>query len=159
MFSRPEKSRLKPAASSSSDTTRPPQAASPECSGTIPASTRSVEVLPAPLRPTMPTVSPGAMWRLTPCSAGTASGPAALDPSRSPLSVRPASARTSNERVASRSTISPGAQRRAADGGAAAHTTTASSPSIRRNTNVPAASATAATAHTYTICPRPGAVP
>ena len=35
-------------------------------SGTIPASTRSVEVLPAPLRPTIPTVSPGSIPSVTP---------------------------------------------------------------------------------------------
>jgi hypothetical protein len=34
-----------------------------------PGRTRRVEDFPAPLRPTMPTVSPGAMRRLTPSSA------------------------------------------------------------------------------------------
>jgi hypothetical protein len=108
MFSRPEKSRLKPEPSSSSDTIRPPEAASPDCRGTMPASTRRVEVLPAPLRPTIPTVSPGSMWRETPRSAGTGGGPSAREPRSRPLKVRAWSARMENERVASRRTISPG---------------------------------------------------
>src|SRR3954452_8429830 len=58
MFSRPVKSRPKPAPSSSSATARPPTSTRPASSGTMPARTRSVDVLPAPLRPTMPTVSP-----------------------------------------------------------------------------------------------------
>ena len=88
MFSRPEKSRLNPAANSSSDTTRPPQPASPDSSGMIPASTRSVEVLPAPLRPTIPTVSPGSMRSVTPCSAGTGRAAPRRRAEQQPLSVR-----------------------------------------------------------------------
>ena len=67
---------------------RPAEDASPDCSGTIPASTRSVEVLPAPLRPTIPTVSPGSMCNDTPLSAGTGGGPCARAPRRRPLKVR-----------------------------------------------------------------------
>ena len=69
MFSRPVNSRPNPAPSSISVATRPPHPAKPRCSGMIPASTRSVEVLPAPLRPTMPNVSPGPTRTETPARA------------------------------------------------------------------------------------------
>ena len=109
MFSRPEKSRPKPAPSSSWATTWPPQATRPEFSGTIPDSTRSVEDLPAPLRPTMPTVSPGSMRSETSRSACTGAGPPArLRPMSISFSVRPRSALTLNAREACSSTISPG---------------------------------------------------
>ena len=60
MFSRPVKSSPNPAPNSSSATTRPPHSARPESSGTMPARQRRSDVLPAPLRPTIPTASPGA---------------------------------------------------------------------------------------------------
>ena len=133
MFSRPEKSRLKPAPSSSSDTIRPPQPASPDCSGMIPASTRSVEVLPAPLRPTIPTVSPGSIRSVTPWSAGTGGGPPRAPAEQHALQrARLVGADVERaRRVVQDDLARPQVER--------AHTTTASSPSIRRNTSAPSA--------------------
>ena len=149
MFSRPEKSRPKPAPSLSWATTWPPHATRPEFSGTIPDSTRSVDDFPAPLRPTIPTVSPGSMRSETSFSASTGAGPPARClPMSISLSVRPRSALTLNDRDACSRTISPGRDALVERGTAAAtaHTTTASSPCMRRNSASPPASAIAAAA-------------
>ena len=89
MFSRPVKSRPKPAPSSSSATTRPPHVgAARSRAGRSRRGTRSVDVLPAPLRPTIPTVSPGSMRRRTSRSACTGAGRPPPGDSSSSLSVR-----------------------------------------------------------------------
>jgi len=60
MFSRPVSSRWKPVPTSSSDPTRPRVTARPAVGGVIRARILSSVVLPAPLRPMIPTVSPSA---------------------------------------------------------------------------------------------------
>ena len=68
-FSRPENSGLKPAPSSSSAATRPCTVTRPTVGVRVPAISCSSVLLPAPLRPTMPTFSPAPMSNVTSRSA------------------------------------------------------------------------------------------
>ena len=119
-----------PAPSSSSETTRPPHSARPESSGTIPARQRSVEDLPAPLRPTMPDRLAGldraATRRRAPARGG---GPSRRRVTNSSFSVRAA---VGAERERARRVLEHDLA-----GRGSAHTTTASSRSSARNSEQP----------------------
>ena len=69
MFSSPVKSGLNPAPSSSSAATRPLTFRSPVVGASVPHTICKSVDFPAPLRPTMPTTSPGLMAKFTPLSA------------------------------------------------------------------------------------------
>ena len=146
MFSRPEKSRPKPAPSSSWATICPPQATRPEFSGTIPDSTRSVEDLPAPLRPTIPTVSPGSIRSETSLQRLHGRRPAGARAADQQLLQRAAAVGAHAERarrVLEHDLAGAHAVVERA-GRLRPHTTTASSPCMRRNSAWPATSAIAA---------------
>jgi hypothetical protein len=68
-LSRPVSSGWKPVPTSSSDPTRPRIRATPAVGSVMRARILSIVVLPAPLRPTIPTTSPSSAVKLTPFRA------------------------------------------------------------------------------------------
>ena len=89
MFSRPVSSGWNPVPTSSSDPTRPLVTPRPVVGGVIRARIFSMVLLPAPLRPMMPTVSPARISKETSFSAQNSLAAAPPFP-RARLDARPA---------------------------------------------------------------------
>ena len=136
MFSRPEKSRLKPGGELEQRHHPPPagRLARTAAARSRPARAASRSCRRRCARPCPPS-RPGSMCRSTPCSAGTGAGPAARRAEQQPLQ-RAGLIGADAERAGR---VAQHDLARRSDRGA--HTTTASSPSIRGTPRVPASSA------------------